>query len=104
MLRLPLFQKKGKIETKGEPAPAPVFNADGSVKTPAYVTAFFNGVLVQNHFALKGQTLYICQPFYTNMTGCRSSFRRTAIPASRSASAIFGCGRWIRDHYILGRK
>jgi hypothetical protein len=24
----------------------------------------FNGVLVQNHFELKGQTLYIGQPFY----------------------------------------
>lgn len=43
---------------------APIFNADGSLKTPAYVTVFFNGVLVQNHFALKGQTLYIGQPFY----------------------------------------
>jgi hypothetical protein len=43
---------------------APVFNADGSLKTPAYVTVFFNGVLVQNHFELKGQTLYIGQPFY----------------------------------------
>jgi hypothetical protein len=43
---------------------APTFNADGSLKTPAYVTVFFNGVLVQNHFELKGQTLYIGKPFY----------------------------------------
>jgi hypothetical protein len=43
---------------------APTFNDDGSLKTPAYVTAFFNGVLVQNHFELKGQTLYIGKPFY----------------------------------------
>ncbi len=43
---------------------APIFNADGSLKAPAYVTVFFNGVLVQNHFDLKGQTLYIGQPFY----------------------------------------
>ena len=43
---------------------APRFNEDGSLKTPAYVTAFFNGVLVQNHFELKGQTLYIGKPFY----------------------------------------
>jgi hypothetical protein len=43
---------------------APAFNADGSLKTPAYVTVIFNGVLVQNHFELKGQTLYIGQPFY----------------------------------------
>jgi hypothetical protein len=43
---------------------APTFNPDGSLKTPAWVTVFFNGVLVQNHFELKGQTLYIGQPFY----------------------------------------
>jgi hypothetical protein len=43
---------------------APTFNEDGSVKTAAFVTVFFNGVLVQNHFQLKGQTLYIGQPFY----------------------------------------
>jgi 3-keto-disaccharide hydrolase len=43
---------------------APTFNADGSVKTPAYVTAFHNGVLVQNHFDLKGETLYIGKPEY----------------------------------------
>ncbi len=43
---------------------APRFNDDGSLKTPAYVTAFFNGVLIQNHFELKGQTLYIGKPFY----------------------------------------
>jgi 3-keto-disaccharide hydrolase len=43
---------------------APRFNADGSLKTPAYATVFFNGVLVDNHFALQGQTLYIGKPFY----------------------------------------
>lgn len=43
---------------------APTFNADGSVKTPAYVTAFHNGVLVQNHFELKGETVYIGKPQY----------------------------------------
>jgi 3-keto-disaccharide hydrolase len=43
---------------------APTFNADGSVKTPAYVTAFHNGVLIQNHVELKGETLYIGQPSY----------------------------------------
>jgi hypothetical protein len=43
---------------------APTFNADGSVKTPAYVTALHNGVLVQDHFELKGETLYIGKPVY----------------------------------------
>src|SRR6266567_380920 len=43
---------------------APTFNDDGSMKTPAYATVFFNGILVDNHFELKGQTLYIGKPFY----------------------------------------
>jgi len=43
---------------------APRFNDDGSVKTPAYVRVFFNGVLVQNHFEPKGETLNVGQPFY----------------------------------------
>jgi hypothetical protein len=43
---------------------APVFNGDGSLKSPAYATAFLNGVLVQNHFELKGDTRYIGQPSY----------------------------------------
>lgn len=43
---------------------APTFNADGSLKTPAYVTAVHNGVLIQNHVELKGETLYIGQPSY----------------------------------------
>jgi 3-keto-disaccharide hydrolase len=43
---------------------APVFNEDGTVKTPAFATVFLNGVVVDNHFELKGQTLYIGKPFY----------------------------------------
>jgi hypothetical protein len=43
---------------------APTFNADGTVRTPAYLTALHNGVLIQNHVALKGETLYIGQPSY----------------------------------------
>lgn len=43
---------------------APTFNADGSLRTPAYVTAYHNGVLIQNHTALRGETRYIGQPEY----------------------------------------
>lgn len=43
---------------------APVFNADGTVKTPARVTVLHNGVLVQHHFEVKGGTVYIGQPSY----------------------------------------
>jgi hypothetical protein len=41
---------------------APQFNNDGTVKSPGRVTAFFNGVLVQNNAELKGTTEYIGQP------------------------------------------
>ena len=43
---------------------APTFKADGSLKTPAYVTAYQNGVLMQNHFALIGVTLNTGIPYY----------------------------------------
>ena len=57
-------RKPGEWQTYDVVWTAPTFNADGTLSTPAYVTAFFNGVLIQNHFQLKGQTLYIGQPFY----------------------------------------
>lgn len=44
---------------------APAFAADGSVTSPAYVTAFMNGVLIQDHVALKGETTYVGTPRYT---------------------------------------
>jgi hypothetical protein len=46
---------------------APTF--DGSaLKTPAYVTVFFNGVLVQNHSELKGETFNVGKPYYRPYT------------------------------------
>ena len=44
---------------------APTFNADGSLATPASVTAFHNGVLIQNHVVLRGVTKNTGQPEYT---------------------------------------
>ncbi len=43
---------------------APRFNADGMLISPARITVFFNGVLVQNNFELKGNTPYIGLPRY----------------------------------------
>lgn len=57
-------RKPGEWETYDVVWTAPTFNEDGSLKTPAYVTVLFNGVLVENHFELKGETLYIGKPFY----------------------------------------
>lgn len=38
---------------------APTFNEDGTVKTKARVTAFLNGILVQNNYEVQGETAYI---------------------------------------------
>jgi len=44
---------------------APRFNDDGSLKSPAAITALQNGVLILNHFELKGDTPYSAPPKYT---------------------------------------
>ncbi len=62
-------RKPGEWQTYDVVWTAPVFNADGSLKAPAYVTVFFNGVLVQNHYELKGETLYIGKPVYKAFSG-----------------------------------
>jgi hypothetical protein len=43
---------------------APTFAPDGALRTPARVTVFFNGVLVQNDFELRGETVYSGGPRY----------------------------------------
>jgi hypothetical protein len=58
------MRRPGEWQTYDIVWTAPTWNADGSLRTPAYVTAFHNGVLIQNHVELKGETLYIGQPEY----------------------------------------
>jgi Domain of Unknown Function (DUF1080) len=43
---------------------APTFDTNGALTTPAYVTLLHNGVLVQNHTQLAGETAYIGKPGY----------------------------------------
>ncbi|HEU4555465.1 MAG TPA: DUF1080 domain-containing protein [Chitinophaga sp.] len=43
---------------------APVFNADSTLKTPARITVFQNGILIQNHVAIKGPMVYAGYPKY----------------------------------------
>jgi hypothetical protein len=43
---------------------APRFNSDSTLKSPARITVFQNGVLVQNNFSLWGGTEYIGIPVY----------------------------------------
>lgn len=57
-------RKPGEWNTYDVVWTAPRFNEDGSIKTPARVTAIHNGVLVQNNTVLMGDTPYIGQPKY----------------------------------------
>ena len=57
-------RKPGEWQTYDVIFTAPRFNEDGTLKSPGYITVLQNGVLVQNHFELKGSTQYIGQPFY----------------------------------------
>src|SRR5207248_11444853 len=58
------MRKPGECQTYDVVWTAPTFNPDRSLKIPAYVTAFHNGVLIQNHVALAGTTQYIGKPEY----------------------------------------
>lgn len=49
-------RKPGEWQTYDVVWTAPAFKEDGSLKKPAYVTVFFNGVVVQIHYQLEGQT------------------------------------------------
>ena len=57
-------RKPGEWQTYDVIWTAPRFTAAGAVQTPACVTALFNGVLIQNHFELKGETVYVGPPAY----------------------------------------
>ena len=43
---------------------APRFEDNGALKSPAYITALHNGVLILNHFELKGDTPFVRPPQY----------------------------------------
>ncbi|HTG38253.1 DUF1080 domain-containing protein [Sphingomonas sp.] len=51
-------RKPGEWQTYDVVFERPRFAADGSLERPAYITAFLNGVLVQNHQAMLGTTIW----------------------------------------------
>jgi hypothetical protein len=57
-------KKPGEWQTYDIFWTAPRFNEDGTLKSPAYVTAIHNGVIIQNKTELKGLTVYIGKPSY----------------------------------------
>lgn len=57
-------RRPGEWQTYDVVWTAPTFHDDGTLATPAFVTAFHNGVLVQDHFVVKGQTKNTGVPEY----------------------------------------
>jgi hypothetical protein len=57
-------RKPGEWQSYDIAFTAPQFGEDGKVTKPAYVTVFHNGVLVQNHTEVLGNTFYDKQPKY----------------------------------------
>lgn len=57
-------KKPGEWQTYDIIWTAPRFNTDSTLKSPARITAFHNGVLVQNNVEIKGTTVYIGKPSY----------------------------------------
>ena len=62
--RVNAMRPPGEWQTYDVVWTAPRFNADGSLRTPAFVTAFHNGVLIHDHVALGGETTYVGPPRY----------------------------------------
>jgi hypothetical protein len=57
-------KKPGEWQTYDIIYTAPRFNEDGSFFTPPTITVLHNGVLIQNHYKLRGPTEYIGIPEY----------------------------------------
>lgn len=58
------MRKPGEWNTYDVIWTAPRFNEDGSLKSPAYITALHNGAVILNHFELLGDTPYHRPPTY----------------------------------------
>ncbi|WP_153559277.1 3-keto-disaccharide hydrolase [Roseimaritima sediminicola] len=58
------MRKPGQWNTYDIIWTAPRFAEDGSLESPAYITALHNGVVILNHFQLKGDTPYNRPPEY----------------------------------------
>ncbi len=76
---------------------APRFKADGSLESPAYLTALQNGVLIHNHFELAGGTYYNRPPSY------EAHAERMPISLQYHGHPVRYRNIWVRDwHQIKG--
>lgn len=82
--------KPGEWQTYNVIYKAPVFRTDGSLETPAFITVLHNGVLIQNHFEIKGSTEYIGQPKY-------KAHQKDAITLQDHGNDVSYRNIWIRN-------
>jgi len=84
-------RKPGEWQTYDIVYTAPRFNVDSTLRSPAYVTVFQNGILVQNHVAIKGSTVYAGQPAYT-----KHAFKESLMLQNHGNPVSFR-NIWIRE-------
>jgi hypothetical protein len=60
-------RKPGEWQTYDILFETPKFDEDGKVTRPAYITVLQNGVVVQNHFEIQGNTSWDKAPAYTKV-------------------------------------
>jgi hypothetical protein len=70
---------------------APRFNRDSTLKSPARITVFQNGILVQNNFSLWGGTEYIGIPVY------RMHAEKLPLALQDHGNAVRYRNIWVRE-------
>ena len=84
-------RKPGEWQTYDIIFHAPKFRPDGSVHTPATLTVLQNGILVQDHYELLGDTNYDRPPSYTGHKD------REAIQLQFHGNPVRFRNIWLRD-------
>ena len=69
----------------------PRFAEDGSLESPAYMTAIHNGIVILNHFQLQGNTPYSTPPSYTKHAD------RLPISIQDHGNPVRFRNIWVRD-------
>ena len=86
-------RKPGDWQTYDVIWTAPSFNPDGTLNATAFVTVFFNGVLAQNHFELRGETVFTGAPFYKKYDAAPIKLQAHGDPSE----PISFRNIWVRD-------
>lgn len=84
-------KKPGEWQTYDIFFTAPRFHADGSLKKAAYITVVHNGVLIQNHVKIEGETRYIGLPEYKNQN------LRESLLLQDHGNPVSFRNIWVRD-------